>query len=126
MKNNNREIRWYKLTRKEWLEQVPEVVYTLRKKYGFYMSFAQVYRIKDLEPYITKSENRHKMIFCQDSVNRYYFIVFAKNFISVYYSSEYIPKTGKYFSLKCQHKYDQAETELDEEEEREIMQSYGF
>ena len=123
MNNNNREIKWYKLTRKEWLEQVPEIVYTLRKRYGFYMSFSYVYKIKDLQTYITKSQNRHKMIFCQDRNNRYYFIIFAKNFISVYYSIEYIPKTGKYFSLKCQSKYDQAETELDEEEEREYREN---
>ena len=85
-------IEFKKKTRKEWLKEMPEVIYNLKKNYNFYYSCDRLSIIKkEITEVINKGyeRNRHKIVLYQRERRQVYLVVYAKKTVTVYYCNEY-------------------------------------
>lgn len=85
-------INFVKKTRKEWLKEMPEVIYNLKKNYNFYWNGGGPSIIKnEITDIINKNynKNRHKIILYQKDRRQVYLVVYAKKTVTVYYCNEY-------------------------------------
>lgn len=87
-------INFVKLTRKEWLKELPEVIYNLKKNYNFYYSKRPIEIKRDIKDIVEENydRNRHKIILYRTK-NRellsLYLVVYAKKTVTIYYCLEY-------------------------------------
>ena len=85
-------IEFKKQTRKEWLKEMPDVIYRLKKDYNFYYSCNRPALIKkEITEIINKGyeRNRHKIVLYQRERRQVYLVVYAKKTVTVYYCNEY-------------------------------------
>ena len=85
-------INFVKKTRKEWLKEMPDVIYNLKKNYNFYYACDRPSIIKkEITEVINKgyNKNRHKIIVYQKDRRQVYLVVYAKKTVTVYYCNEY-------------------------------------
>lgn len=107
------------LTKEEWLTEIPELIYKLRKEYGFYYSgwSCNIRRsifevIKDKK----NLKNRHRIVLYQNNQN-FYLVIYRKNDTVIYETGEYHYDTKwnriSYFTKKFKKYYDKATEELE-------------
>ena len=101
-----------KLTKEEWLTKVPELIYKLKKDYGFYFSGMYSCISKDILEAVNPNKHKHKIMLYKRN-QRFFLVVYMKNGYDIYYTNEYINDTSwnrvRYFLKKFQRAYDKAE-----------------
>lgn len=87
-------IEFKKKTRKEWLKEMPEIIYNLKKNYNFYYGKRPIEIKRDIIDIVEENydKNRHKIILYKTK-NRellsLYLVVYAKKTVTIYYCLEY-------------------------------------
>ena len=104
------------LTKEQWLEEIPELIYKLKKDYGFYYSGFPVRITKDILEIIKNPKNKHKIVLYNKD-QKFFVVVYRKNDSVIYYTTEYIKDQKwnriSYFTKKFKKFYDKAERELE-------------
>ena len=107
-----------KLTKDEWLSEMPELIYMLKKDYGFYYSGFPCRITKDILEVASNKKHKHKLILYQ-SEKRFFLVVFRKNDSVIYYTEEYSKDENwnriRYFENKFKKYYDKAAKELEDD-----------
>lgn len=80
-----KEIKWKKLTRKESLKELPEIIHTLRNTYHFGYSYNQ-YGSQNIIKLIESKEDCKGLIYEVSNGWSNYWIIFRKNDVVVYYT----------------------------------------
>lgn len=101
-------IKFEKRTRKEWLNEMPEMINKLVKNYNFYYSGGYISTFKgEITDLVTKKykKNRHKIVLYQnEKMTQVYLVVYSKKTITVYYTNDYdynsTNNKNRYSSLK--------------------------
>jgi len=118
-----RPILFYPQTKEQWLKDIPELIKLLSNEYEFYWS--KLYHhiaSEDIKTFLEKKKDSYTHRMCvyvvRDSV--YFFVVFCRNNIKVYYLKDnYLDTEGKvtYFMNKWKRYYEnEKDTSFDEEE----------
>lgn len=119
-----RPIIFHQQTKEEWLKDIPELIKLLSNEYNFYWS--KLYHhiaSQDIKTFLEKKKDNYNHKMCvyvvKDSV--YFFVVFCKNKIDVYYLKDnYLDTEGKvyYFMKKWKAYYEKEyeDTSFNEEE----------
>lgn len=103
------------LTKEEWLTNIPELIYHLKKNYNFYYSGFCCRISKDILEIIKNPKHRHKIILYNKN-NRFFLVVYTKNGADIYATMDYKEETkGKisYFVQKFKRAYKKAEAEYE-------------
>lgn len=89
-----RPVEWNKICRKDWLKNMPELIYKLANEYGFY--YNKLYnKVNDINTIIAKNDKkgiRSRINVCYECNNTnayWYLVVYTKKRISVYKCLEY-------------------------------------
>lgn len=106
-----------KLTKDEWLKEMPELIYKLKKEYGFY--YSGCFRIsKDILEIIKNKKHKHKIVVYNHN-QRFFFVIYRKNDTVIYFTNEYRDDKNwnriRYFEKKFSRAYARAERELEDE-----------
>lgn len=116
-----RNIRFIKVDKEGWLKTlVPETIRLLSSKYHFYWSKFYHNIHSDIHAFLAKKKDsyNHKMVLYQDENNKFFFVVYCKTKIDVYYLDEnYIKSYSqvKYFINKWERYYENEEECFEEE-----------
>lgn len=107
-----------------WLKEIPELIYKLKKEYGFYYS-GFICRInKDILEVVNKSKHKHKIVLYRRN-QRFFLVVYRKNDAVIYFTNEYSQDKNwnriRYFEKKFSRAYKRAERELEDE----LFKSYS-
>lgn len=106
------------LTKEEWLKEMPELIYKLKKEYGFYFSGYYSIIRKDILDVVKPEKHKHKIIIYRRG-QRFFLVVYKKNDFDVYYTNEYVKDTSwnriNYFLKKFNSAYKKAEGELEDD-----------
>lgn len=106
------------LDKEEWLTKMPDLIYLLKKKYGFYYSGFPIRINKDILEIIKNPKNKHKIVL-YNSGQRFFLVIYKKNTIDIYYTTEYKNDEKwsriSYFVKKFKRAYKKAEAELEHE-----------
>lgn len=106
------------LTKEQWLEEIPELIYKLKKDYGFYYSGFPVRITKDILDIINTKKHKHKIVLYKRD-QRYFMVVYRKNDTIIYFTNEYRDDKKnnriRYFIKKFSRAYKKAEKELEDE-----------
>ena len=105
------------LSKEEWLNEIPKMIYNLKLNYNFYFSGFYTRIKKDILEIIKNPKNKHKIsIYNKD--NRFWLVVYKKGSPDVYQTAEYKRDTSNsrisYFMKKFRKSYEQAESEYEE------------
>lgn len=104
-----------KLSKEEWLKDVPELIYKLKLKYNFYFSGLYCSISRDILDIVKNPKNRHKIaIYSKDK--RFFLVIYKKNSPDIYYCSEYKDSkqsTINYFMRKFRKSYKKAEEDYE-------------
>lgn len=107
-----------KLTKDEWLRDMPEMIYRLKKDYGFYFSGFSCNIKKDILEAINPKKHRHKIVLYRRD-QRFFLVVYRKNDQVIYFTNEYVDDKNwnriRYFEKKFSRAYARAERELEDE-----------
>lgn len=107
------------LTKEQWLKDIPELIYKLKKNYGFYYSGFPIKITKDILDIIKNSKNKHKIVLYR-SGQRFFLVLYTKNSPSIYFTNEYRNDDNwnriRYFEKKFSRAYKRAEKELENEQ----------
>ena len=116
-------IKYYKLSKKDFLSEVPLIVYKLRYDYKFYFIERYIPINKPLYDVIERKYDRniHKIIAYKMS-NLIWVVVYTNKFVSVYYCEESYNYTNLMKKLKCW--YNKANEDLESKEMEEIWMNY--
>ena len=105
-----------KLTKEEWLTEMPDLIYKLKKDYGFYYSGFPVRISKDILEIIKNPKNKHKVVLYNKD-QKFFLVVYRKNDCVIYYTTEYMEDEKwnriSYFTKKFKKFYTKAEKELE-------------
>lgn len=85
-------IVFQKRTRKEWLKEIPEVIYKLVSGYNFYYNGEYIHKVNNIEDVVKSNyeKNRHKIVLYQSkNENQVYLVVYSKKTVTIYYTNEY-------------------------------------
>lgn len=110
----------FKLSKEEWLSEMPELIYKLKKDYGFYYS-GFICRIqRDILEVINDKKNKHKhKIVLYNKDKKFFLVVYRKNDSCTYYTNEYMSDNSynriRYFENKFRKAYTKAQKELENE-----------
>lgn len=91
-KVNKLNIKFTKLTKKEWLTYIPNTIHKLKMDYNFFYSKSLITFKGEIVDLIDRryNSNKHKMLcYRGDNERQVYFITYCKNYVSVYYCNEY-------------------------------------
>jgi hypothetical protein len=106
------------LNKDEWLNDIPKIIYTLKKNYGFYYSGMRVKTTKDILEVINPKKHRHKIVLYQRG-QRYFLVIYKKSGPDIYFTNEYVKDEKwnrmKYFQDKFYRAYKKAERDLENE-----------
>lgn len=106
-----------KLTKDEWLKEMPETIYSLKLKYNFYFSGFYSYITKDILEIIKNPKHKHK-IAVYNRANRFFLVVYRKGTPDIYYCNDYKDDTKQnrisYFMRKFREAYRKAEAEYEQ------------
>lgn len=112
------------LTKEQWLSEIPDMIYKLKKDYGFYYSGFPVRITKDILDVINTKKHKHKIVLYGKD-QKYFLVVYRKNDTVIYYTTEYIKDSRynriSYFTKKFKKFYNKAEKEL----ENDLFKSYS-
>ena len=105
------------LSKEEWLNEIPKMIYNLKLNYNFYFSGFYTRIKKDILEIIKNPKNKHKIsIYNKD--NRFWLVVYKKESPDIYYTAAYKQDTNNsrisYFMKKFRKSYDKAESEYEE------------
>lgn len=104
------------LKKEEWLSEMPELIYKLKKSYGFYYSGFLIRITRDILDVIKTSKHKHKIVLYRNG-QRFFLVVYRKADAVIYYTNEYKNDKGwnriRYFENKFNRAYKKAETELE-------------
>ena len=105
------------LSKEEWLNEIPELIYSLKLNYNFYFSGFYTRIKKDILEIVKNPKNKHKIsIYNKD--NRFWLVVYKKGAPDIYYTAEYKKDTNNsrisYFMKKFRKSYEKAESEYEE------------
>lgn len=104
------------LTKEEWLHDMPELIYKLKKNYGFWFSGFRVRITKDILEAINPKKHKHKIVLYQRG-QRFFLVVYRKNDSVIYFTNEYEADKNwnriRYFEKKFSRAYARAERELE-------------
>lgn len=107
------------LNKDEWLKDMPELIYNLKKNYGFYYSGFRVRINKDILEAINPKKHKHKIVLYQRG-QRLFLVVYRKSGQDIYFTNEYVddPKWNRinYFQNKFYRAYKKAERDLENDE----------
>ena len=103
-----------KLSRKEWLKELPITIYNLCSKYNFYFSGRYSIISKDILDVMKnfKKKRSSGLVLYKTQNSRFFFIIYTKKGDTVYYTDDYKGatwKTVKYFVKKFNDKYEEAD-----------------
>lgn len=114
-----------KLNKEEWLNDMPKLIYKLKKEYGFYYSGFRCRIAKDILEVIKNKKHKHKIVLYQRG-QRFFIVVYRKNDTVIYFTNEYVDDKNwnriRYFEKKFSRAYSKAEREL----ENEMFNNYGL
>lgn len=85
-------IVFQKRTRKEWLKEIPEIIYKLVSNYNFYYNGEYIHKVNNIEEVVKNNyeKNRHKIVLYQSkNENQVYLVVYSKKTVTIYYTNEY-------------------------------------
>lgn len=106
------------LTKEEWLNEMPKLIYKLKKEYGFYFSGWYSIIKKDIRDAVNPEKHKHKIVVYRCG-QKFYLVVYRKNDYDIYYTREYINDRAwnriNYFMKKFDNAYKKAEVELENE-----------
>ena len=109
------------LSKDEWLKEIPELIYKLKKDYNFYYSCFPVRISKDILEIVKNPKNRHKIVLYK-SGNKYFLVVYRKADCVIYYTNAYWQDIDdgkynriRYFIKKFSKAYEKAKEELESE-----------
>ena len=106
------------LTKEEWLQDIPELIYKLKKEYGFYYSGFHTRITKDILEVINPKKHKHKIVLYQRG-QRFFIVVYRKNDTIIYFTNEYVNDKNwnrvRYFEKKFSRAYCRAERDLENE-----------
>ena len=105
------------LSKEEWLNDIPKLIYDLKLNYNFYFSGFYTRIKKDILEIVKNPKNKHKIsIYNKD--NRFWLVVYKKGVPDIYYTAEYKKDTNNsrisYFMKKFRKSYEKAESEYEE------------
>jgi hypothetical protein len=104
------------LTKEEWLQDIPELIYNLKKNYGFYYNGFQIRITKDILEVINPKKHKHKIVLYRRG-QRFFLVVYRKNDTIIYFTNEYVNDKNwnriRYFEKKFNRAYCRAERELE-------------
>lgn len=107
------------LNRDEWLTEIPQLIYKLKKDYNFYYSGFRVKITKDILDIIKNKKHKHKIVLYSNEANKFFLVVYRKNDAVIYYTNEYKNDSKynriKYFINKFNNAYNKAKKELEDE-----------
>ena len=85
-------IVWRKISRQEWLNDIPDLIYYLKKAYNFYYNENVLVKTNDIKELVLRKhkKNKHKIIAYYNSYSyMYYLVVYCRDRIDIYYCDEY-------------------------------------
>ena len=105
------------LSKEEWLNDIPKLIYNLKLNYNFYFSGFYTKIKKDILEIVKNPKNKHKIsIYNKD--NRFWLVVYKKGVPDIYYTGEYKKDTSSsrinYFMRKFRKSYKNAEAEYEQ------------
>lgn len=108
------------LNKEEWLNEMPQLIYNLKRNYNFYFSGFYVTITKDILDIVKNPKNKHKIsIYKRANDNRFFLVVYRKGSPDIYYTAEYKNDTSsnriRYFMKKFEKSYKKAEAEYEEQ-----------
>ncbi len=114
-----RKIRYIGFDKEQWLTEMPQKIRKLHIEYGFYWS-KLAHRTVDIKKLVEgkKDSYRHRMCLYRTEDDLFFFVVYTKSVIDVFYLRDnYLDTEGKisYFIKKWKKYYD----DIDEDEEYE-------
>lgn len=117
-------LRYYKeismtpVSKEVWLKEMPELIYKLKKDYGFYYSGGFCRIQKDILEVINKNKHKHKIVLYRRN-QRFFLVVYRKSGPVIYFTNEYVDDKNwnriKYFEKKFNRAYKRAEKEIEDE-----------
>lgn len=114
-----RKIRYIGFDKEQWLTEMPQKIRKLHIEYGFYWS-KLAHRTIDIKKLVEskKDSYRHRMCLYRTENDLFFFVVYTKSVIDVFYLKDnYLDTEGKisYFIRKWKKYYN----DIDEDEEYE-------
>lgn len=107
-----------KLTKEEWLADMPELIHKLKKEYGFYYSGFPCRINKDILEIVNAGKHKHKIVLYRKD-QRFFLVVYRKADSIIYFTNEYVDDKNwnriRYFEKKFSRAYARAERELEDE-----------
>ena len=105
-----------KLSKDEWLSEIPKLIYNLKLNYNFYFNGFYTKIKRDILEIIKNPKHKHKIaVYNKD--NRFFLVVYRKGSPDIYYTAEYKKDTSNsrinYFMRKFKKSYKQAEAEYE-------------
>lgn len=118
---------WIITSRKEWLKDMPDLIYKLTDEYGFYYN-KSYNRIKDIDKILDKNEKIRGRINVYvletETTQIWYLVCYTKNFIKIHKCTEYCVGENwanvKRFITKFTKAYELAKNERFEREIRNV------
>lgn len=112
------EVKMTPVSKEVWLKEMPELIYKLKKEYGFYYSGFICKITKDILEVINKSKHKHKIVLYRRN-QRFFLVVYRKAGPVIYFTNEYVDDQNwnriRYFEKKFSRAYKRAERELEDE-----------
>lgn len=106
------------LNKEQWLKNMPELIYKLKKDYNFYYPGFIIRTTKDILEVINPKKHKHKIILYRRG-QRFFLVVYRKKDTVIYFTNEYRNDTTwnriRYFENKFNRAYKRAESERQDE-----------
>lgn len=104
-----------RLSKEEWLKDIPELIYKLKLNYNFYFSGLYSTINRDILDIIKNPKHKHKIaIYNKDK--RFFLVIYKKSSPDIYYCNEYKESkqsTINYFMRKFRKSYQKAEEDYE-------------
>lgn len=107
-----------KLEKDAWLNDIPELIYMLKKKYNFYYSGYYARISKDILDVVNPKKHKHKIVLYNRG-QRFFLVIYKKDDFDIYFTNEYVNDDKhnriSYFVKKFRRAYKVAEEEYEEQ-----------
>ena len=103
------------LSKEEWLRDIPELIYKLKKDYGFYYSGFKTHISKDILEVINPKKHNHKIVLYENN-KTFYLVVYRKAGTDIYYTDIFRDSSWRRiysFITFFKKEYERAERELE-------------
>ena len=92
------DIKLVKMSKQQWEEEVPEIIFNLTHKYGFYysQSFANITKMVQEIVSSKKDDYKSRMnLYTNRNTQQWYFVIYCKEKRTIYWCDEYKYDVGK-------------------------------